>query len=100
LRWENRVLTWVRSYAYAIFLFHVIFSPGFRTFEGRFVNLHDPYLIWALSVMIGLAGPVAAAELLQRGPPILKTVFIGVRYTPRNGMLKAGGIARDVERGG
>jgi fucose 4-O-acetylase-like acetyltransferase len=99
LRWENRTLTWIGSYAYAIFLLHVIFAAGFRTFEGRFVSVHDPYLIWALSLMIGLAGPAAASELLQRGPPILKTLFLGVRYTPRDGMV-GGRMARDAERGG
>jgi len=79
LRWENKYLAMIGPYSYAIYLFHVIFTAGFRYFETQIVHEHSPYIIWGLSLVVGVAAPIVTARALRLGPPILETLFLGVR---------------------
>jgi len=83
LRWENRWLALLGPYSYAIFLFHVIFTGATRMVEQRLFPGESVYLMYAAGLAVGLAAPIVIAKLLERGPPILHTLFLGVRYAPR-----------------
>ncbi|MBI1187254.1 MAG: acyltransferase family protein [Alphaproteobacteria bacterium] len=98
LRWRNSWLAMIGPYSYAIYLFHVMFTAGFRFFEVNVVHEQSPYVIWALSMIVGVAGPIIVALALKRAPPVLETMLLGVRYARRPPpVVSAPGTARAPE---
>jgi peptidoglycan/LPS O-acetylase OafA/YrhL len=53
-------------YSYAIYLFHVFFTAGTREVLSFLAPGLPMPLIWCLSVMAGLIGPVCVQRLLLR----------------------------------
>lgn len=96
VRWENKWLAMIGPYSFAIFLFHVIFTGGLRVVEQRLFPGESVYAMWALGLFVGITGPIVVQKLLARGPPILETLFLGVRYTPRRARDKAPAAAGDA----
>lgn len=53
-------------YSYAIYLFHIFFTAGTRDVAGHFVPDLPVALIWTLSVLAGLIGPIYVQRILLR----------------------------------
>lgn len=71
------------GYSYTIYLFHVFFTAGsFEALRALAPGTPDA-LVWAIGLVAGIAGPVAAHHVLLRSR-ILSTLFLGMKPRPRS----------------
>jgi len=65
LGWRNHLLSRLGDYSFAIYLFHVFFTSATRMVLYK-LELHDPLLVLAVSMPLGLLGPVVLQHLIAR----------------------------------
>lgn len=75
LKWENRLLIRLGSYAYGIYLFH-----AFGTSAGRILlthaGIHSEWAIFLLSMCLGIGIPILVERIL-RYAPVLSMLLLG-----------------------
>ena len=63
--WHSPWLAYVGSYSFAIYLLHIFFTASSRI---AFTQMHvtNTYLLLLLGTVVGIAGPIAAAQIIRR----------------------------------
>jgi fucose 4-O-acetylase-like acetyltransferase len=71
----SRALTWIGSFSFTIYLYHVFFTGGMRAALHAF-GVPELPLNFVAGCIAGLAGPIVV-ELVLRRSAILRRVFLG-----------------------
>lgn len=75
----NKLMAFIGQYSYSIYLYHVFFTSPTRMIINK-TGLDVPsFLLFAISLMLGVLGPIAAEYLIIRRFTILKFLCLGER---------------------
>jgi glucan biosynthesis protein C len=78
-RVENRWLAWMGSYAYGIYLLHILFVAGSRIALRRLTNDTVPHgILFPVGLALGLCMPILVERSVQHVPWV-KLLFFGQR---------------------
>jgi peptidoglycan/LPS O-acetylase OafA/YrhL len=72
----TRLLAFIGTYSFAIYLFHVFFTAGIRVALTR-TGMHWVPLLFAAGLFAGLAGPILVERLVKRMPRPLSLALLG-----------------------
>lgn len=81
LKWENRLLIRLGSYAYGIYLFHAFGTSAGRILLTR-AGIHSQLAIFLLSMCLGIGIPILVERLLRHAP-VLSMLLLGKKLPHR-----------------